>query len=58
MISRRFFVSRARLLTLAAMAALALMAGSHSRFAWSQGEGTELVILPSSAIQGELAPCG
>lgn len=51
-------MSRARILGLSVMAALLLAAGSHSRFAYSQGGASEIVILGSAAMQGELAPCG
>jgi hypothetical protein len=32
--------------------------GPHSRFAWSQGGESEIVILSSGSMYGELAPCG
>jgi hypothetical protein len=37
---------------------MGLAAGSHSRFAHSQGGTSEITILSTSALQGELAPCG
>jgi hypothetical protein len=52
------FVSRTRLTVLAGLAALAVTLGYHSRSAFSQGEGSELMILSTGAIQGEVAPCG
>ena len=51
-------MSRTRLTVLTAMALTVLAAGSHSRFAHSGAEANEITILSSSAIQGELAPCG
>lgn len=56
--SRRSFVSRSRLMLLSVVAMLALSAGDGSRFAYSQAGNTDIVILSTGAIQGELAPCG
>ena len=54
----RLFVSRTRIMTALSLAMLALGAGSHTRIAYSQASSSEIVILSTGAIQGELAPCG